>query len=534
MINWSSVINLCSFTTLCVGSIFVHSHLFTDSYIVPKWLFTVAGTLAMGLLYAFRVLFGKPLKIDIQWAAIVLVAVCFVLAIYGMLQYVGLLMSPSTYKITGSFDNPAGFAACLCAGLPFAGFLFSKEYKLARYIAWGFITISIIAIVLSHSRAGIISVAVVGCVILLQKLKRKRIWKYSLLGVLVLLLVGCYWMKKDSADGRLLIWQCSLNMAKEAPWVGRGVGSFGAHYMDYQAAYFMQHGQSRFSMLADNVKEPFNEYLTILLNFGIVGMLVLSGLVGILFYCYKKKPDKEKRIAFLALTSIGVFALFSYPFTYPFIWIVTFFSLFIITHEYINEHFFMPYRWAKGLVCISVLVCSLVGIYMLVQRVRAEVVWNKVAINIAPKLNGEDLRTYTMLESELNDNPYFLYNYAAVLLEQKKYAESLRVALKCRQYWADYDLELMIGENYQRLNKPNQAEKYYNSASMMCPFRFLPLNFLYDLYQETGNKPKALAVALKVRNKPIKVKSMPVMQIKYKMKQALLQSKTEVQERTYN
>lgn len=514
MKNFASTINLCSFIALCVGSIFVHSYLFTDSYIVPKWLFTVAGTLAMGLLYAFRVLFGKPLKIDIQWAAIVLVAVCFALAIYGMLQYVGLLMSPSTYKITGSFDNPAGFAACLCAGLPFAGFLFSKEYKLVRYIAWGFIAISIIAIVLSHSRAGIISVAVVGCVILFQKLKRKRVWKYSLLGVLVLLLVGCYWMKKDSADGRLLIWQCSLNMAKEAPWVGRGVGSFGAHYMDYQAAYFMQHGQSRFSMLADNVKEPFNEYLTILLNFGIMGMLVLSGLIGILFYCYKKKPDKKKRIAFLALTSIGVFALFSYPFTYPFIWIVTFFSLFIITHEYINEHFFMPYRWAKGLVCISVLVCSLIGIYMLVQRVRAEVVWNKVAINIAPKLNGEDLHTYTMLESELNDNPYFLYNYAAVLLEQKKYAESLRVALKCRQYWADYDLELMIGENYQWLNKPNQAEKYYNSASMMCPCRFLPLYKLFQLYEGNNDIQRAVEMAKVINDKPMKITTPAIQMIK--------------------
>ena len=154
MTNFASTINLFSFIALCVGSIFVHSHLFTDSYIVPKWLFTVAGTLAMGLLYAFRVLFGKPLKIDIQWAAIVLVAVCFVLAIYGMLQYVGLLMSPSTYKITGSFDNPAGGSLSVCG---FAlHWIFSKGYKLVRYIAWGLITISVIAIVLSHSRGCII------------------------------------------------------------------------------------------------------------------------------------------------------------------------------------------------------------------------------------------------------------------------------------------------------------------------------------------------------------------------------------------
>ncbi len=60
--------------------------------------------------------------------------------------------------------------------------------------------------------------------------------------------------EKDSADGRLLIWQCSINMAKEAPWIGHGIDSFEAHYMDYQADYFKKHGQSRYAMLADNVK----------------------------------------------------------------------------------------------------------------------------------------------------------------------------------------------------------------------------------------------------------------------------------------
>ena len=58
-------------------------------------------------------------------------------------------------------------------------------------------------------------------------------------------------------------------------------------------------------------------------------------------------------------------------------------------------------------------------------------------------------------------NPYFLYNLCCCSSRMKQYTESLEVALKCRQYWADYDLELIIGENYQQLNKPELAEKYY-------------------------------------------------------------------------
>ena len=54
-------------------------------------------------------------------------------------------------------------------------------------------SIVVIAIVLSYSRAGIISVAIVIAIFLFQKLKQKRIWKYLLLcSSLILLLFGCF------------------------------------------------------------------------------------------------------------------------------------------------------------------------------------------------------------------------------------------------------------------------------------------------------------------------------------------------------
>lgn len=97
--------------------------------------------------------------------------------------------------------------------------------------------------------------------------------------------------------------------------------------------------------------------------------------------------------------------------------------------------------------------------------------------------SGKTLPAYAELEKKFENNPYFLYNYAAILLENKQYEESLTVALQCRKYWADYDLELMIGENYQELDKYELAERYYDNASMMCPSRFLPLYKLFHLYK---------------------------------------------------
>lgn len=506
----------CFIVLLCIGALFVHSRLLTDPYIVPKWLFALLVVFCMGVYCSIRILLNKSVMINMSQVGMSITIICCLQAMYGLLQYVGLVFSDSVYTITGTFDNPAGFAGSLCAGLPFVGFwLLNENNKYVRYLGWVIAVIIIMAVGLSHSRAGMISVAALCIVLLWQKFRLKRVLKYVVLSSLILLMIGSYWIKKDSADGRILIWQCSLEMVKDAPWIGHGIGSFEAHYMDYQSDYFKQHEQSRFSMLADNVKQPFNEYLGVLLNFGVIGLLVLAAMIGIIIYCYEKHPTTEKKIALYSLIAIGTFSLFSYPFTYPFVWIVTFLSVFMITGEYIKRLF--SRGWIKNTVCVLVLGCSLFGFYKLIDRIGAELEWGKASVSYY-----ESMPVYEKLEKKFKSNPYFLYNYAAVLQEKKQYDRSLQVALECRQYWADYDLELVIGENYQQLSKPELAEEYYKSASLMCPSRFLPLYKLFHLYKENGRREEAIAMAETVISKPMKIKTASIRMIKREMEREKL------------
>lgn len=506
----------CSIVLLCIGALFVHSRLLTDPYIVPKWLFALLVVFCMGVCCSIRILLNKSVMINIPQAGMSIAIICFLQAMYGLLQYFGLVFSDSVHALTGTFDNPAGFAGSLCAGLPFVGFwLLSKNKNYIISLGWIIAVILIVAVGLSHSRAGIISVAVLCVVVVLQKLKLKRVWKYALLLSLILLVIGSYWIKKKSADGRLLIWQCSLDMAKDAPILGHGIGSFEAHYMDYQADYFKQHDESRFSMLTDNVKHPFNEYLGVLLNFGTIGLLIMAALMWTIVYFYKKHPTIEKSIALYSLIAIGTFSLFSYPFTYPFVWIVTFLSVFMITGEYIMRLF--SRYWIKNTACVFVLAFSLFGFYKLIDRIEAELEWGKAA-----KSYNVSLPVYEKLEKKFENNPYFLYNYAAVLQEMKQYDKSLQVAVNCRRYWADYDLELVIGENYQQLSKPELAEEYYKSASLMCPSRFLPLYKLFHLYKENGRIEEALAMAETVISKPMKIETASIRMMKREMQREKL------------
>ena len=132
------------------------------------------------------------------------------------------------------------------------------------------------------------------------------------------LFISVYQWKKDSADGRLLIWECTWEMIKDKPIIGHGIGAFEAHYMDYQADYFRKYQDSEFAMLADNVKHPFNEFLSVGVQFGALGWILLIILCVFLFYCYKRRPSPEGYTALLVLLSVAVFSMFSYPFSYPF------------------------------------------------------------------------------------------------------------------------------------------------------------------------------------------------------------------------
>lgn len=285
--------------------------------------------------------------------------------------------------------------------------------------------------------------------------------------------------------------------------------------MDYQADYFRQHGQNRYSMLADNVKHPFNEYLVVLLNFGFVGLLMIFAMITLLIYCYKKHPCLEKRIAFYSLISIGVFSFFSYPFTYPFTWIVALLCIIILTEEY--SVMILDCPMIKNTVCIFILLCSIGGIYMFVERIIAEKEWGNISGLALCGASDKILPDYEKLEKKFEDNPYFLFNYAAILLDNKQYEEGLKVALQCRKYWADYDLELIIAEDYQKLDKYELAERYYDNASMMCPSRFVPLYKLFHLYKELDNRKRMLSVAGIIIDKPMKIKTSTVRMMKREM-----------------
>ena len=378
-----------------------------------------------------------------------------------------------------------------------------------------------LAVILSGSRAGILALTVI-CLIELFQLLRISTKQKILIGILLsILLSGLYFVKKDSADGRLLIWQCSWEMIKDKPFTGHGTGGFKAGYMNYQAKYFEENPDSKYVMIADSTNRPFNEYIGLLVNYGLAGFLLFLLFLFYLIRTYWRNTSKTPltRIACRCLTAIAIFAFFSYPLWYPFVWIILLLSVSII----ISENPCYPRRLCsiKKIIPVLILILAPVVCIKSYNRLKAEMEWCEVAHKSLAGKTQQMLPEYQSLHTKLYDNELFLYNYAAELHVAGYFGESLSIARECERLWADYDLQMLMAENYLQMKNYAKAEQHYQKAAAMCPVKFIPLYCLYQLYGTTGDRENEMIMAEKILYKPVKVTSPVIQQMKEEVEENL-------------
>jgi O-antigen ligase len=453
-----------------------------------------------------------------KWIETIIIVLCLLQAIYGLFQYFQVIQISSKFPIVGSFDNPAGFAACLAVALPlsFSLLKYSKYYKLPVILS---IVIIVVTIVLSESRAGIVSISAIIAISLYSKYKDKfdRFRKYLtfsfiIIGITIFLLL--LFLKKESASGRILIWNITWVMIKDAPLLGHGSGAFLAEYMDYQADYFIQNPQSKYAALADNVLHPFNEYLLLIAEYGFIGFALL--LVVIFFLL---KYGRNSSLHMLCLISLGIFSLFSYPLNYPFVWVIMAYCLAKISKNQGSVYTFRisDKKWIK----VSVLICMALGTYTLMKDIAFEYQWNKTAKKSLLGKTKEIIPQYEYLHSSWNHNYLFLYNYGAELNYIKKYSKSIEILHQCEKYFNDYDVQMLLADNYYNLNILDESEKHYRLASNMCPNRFLPLFQMMKIYDNRGEIKNTVDIATVIIYKEVKIPSPATTKIKIEARERI-------------
>ena len=499
------ILAILYFTMWFGGTIGMVSNLFIDPESTPKWYFAYYwGIFGLIILLSCIIKNKKPHFTDIS----LIITLCATSqALYGCYQ--GLLYH-NVLNMYANFDNVAGLSSLLVFSLPFGFYSSRSSNSIIRYISWGSLAINIMCIILTTSRAAIISGLIIAFFILINKLKSKRL---IITGIFISLLIAIsfslYSLKKDSADGRVLIWTCTCNIISKSPWIGHGTYGFLKNYMNEQAEYFRNHPESNYSVLADDVKVPFNEFLHLWVNHGIIALAVVIVLFAFCVKLWRTRCNDKSLISIACLLSIAIFSMFSYPFKYPHTICLSLISLLTLIY---NSKVLSMLIIRNGI--IIMIACCLIASIPITSRMLAEIKWCKVANRSLCGMTEKMLPEYKSLYSELQSDPLFLYNYAAELNVVGLYDKSMSICEECENMMSDYFLELLKADNLKHLKHYDEAKTCLQKASNMCPNRFTPLFELFKLYETTGESALMEKTGQALLKKEVKIHSNEIVRIK--------------------
>jgi len=457
----------------------------------------------------------------------VIVSVITVEAFWGFLQLRGFLPSyHSLFAISGSFFNPGPYSGFLACGVPLALFCVLNSCYRAEKIL-GMVCLIAVGLILpaAMSRAAWLAV-VAGSILVIvhqpfiqskfKKQKSKIAFFFFAALFFAVAFYGMYSFKKNSADGRLLIWRVSAALVSENPLKGSGLGSFQVLYDGAQADFIISGKASeKQCIIADSPEYAFNEYLQITVEHGIIGLLLF---LGILYSILTRRTVPAESVGVVSavhgsLVAFCVFAFFSYPFS-----VLALTILFVVLTA-ISASLSQPVERLQlrsvsivaGVLCLSMSVYSSVAI---LSRYTAYREWSSAQIlyNTGDFENAID--NYQRLYPKLNRQKQFLFEYARCLSAKSQFDASNAMLARVLLFGSNPVIYNCMGDNYKNTGDYENAEKMYLRASQIVPGRHLPLYLLMKLYQDTGQTEKAQDMAKILLEKPVKLPSPVIKKIK--------------------
>ena len=429
------------------------------------------------------------------------------------------------FVVTGSFFNPGPCGIFLAGVFVLAVAMMKKGYRkvginlmFVRYVtACVTFGVPLVAMVPTMSRAGWIG-ALVGVMLLYRgeiaawvNMRRRWVIGGGIVGMIVVLTLF-YLLKKDSANGRLFIWQNTVSAYWKTPLFGVGIDGFERAFAGAQHDYFEKEKvleqDNRHVEMAGVVESAFNEPLALFLLLGAVGG-VLAAMV--LFF-------KLQRLTAYSCVAVAllVASFFSYTFYIPSIAIV---FLFAVAQ--------LPDRRVRGGRYVNVLMFGIMGIVVLFfdfrefGRREAYRKWKNNAVYYTWEDYQSVVEEYGKLYPVLKNDFKFLFEYGHSLHKVGRYEESNIVLKRGARHSADPMFWNIAGNNYLALKQYDQGAAAYLRAYYTCPNRVYPLYLLTKLEAERGDTTMMNYYGHILLGKRPKVPSLAVDEMKFEIRKML-------------
>ena len=416
-------------------------------------------------------------------------------AIWGLRQLYGFSASGHfRYALTGSFFNPGPYAGYLAMVLPLC------LHHFVRFRDWKWL---ITSLKIERAAAGVVGVlilcvlpatmsrsawvaALIGCGWVMYMHRDSRKWKLLWrrykkryvswgIGIFLVLIVGgagAFFLKPDSALGRLFLWKITCQAIANHPW-GCDKG-FAFAYGEAQEAYFAKGDYAEWEeQVTGSPEYAFNEYLELTLT---QGPAICIMLIVITFACLWAGTQFRRYGVCGAIVTLLVFSFSSYPMHLP---------AFIVAYVCLLLACGIGDIIAKPVILSACLIIWTGGFHDKWQRekdacrdwVNARILYHAGAYTAANA-------AYDKLYPQLREKGTFLFEYGHSLHKAGFYNESNKYLDKALVYCADPMILNVIGKNYQALRCYNWAEELLLASVHRLPGRIYPYYLLAKLYAE--------------------------------------------------
>ena len=411
--------------------------------------------------------------------------------VWGLCQVYGYTASKhSLYALTGSFYNPGPYSGFVAMCLPVCLHEWLKRGKsVGGYIALGVLLLMLCVLPAGMSRSAWIAAAVASAYIgWMHYRKEITAWitkhKVLTMGVVVALsvaLFGAYQLKKDSADGRLLMWKVAVQAIKEKPLSGYGWDYVAGAYGDAQEKYFSKGEYTeQEERVAGSPEYVFNEYLQTAMAWGVPVLCVILLLVIAAMAGHHVSGNYGLSGAML---SLAVFSFSSYPFQFPLF--VEAFGLLVLTGLSGWLRLFpVALLFPVGLCWCAGIYGGYVYFTHVQERESVKNQWQRVRMFYHSGAYTEAVESYKPFYEGMKGNARYLFELGHACHKTGNYEESNKYLKEALKVSGDPMILNIMGKNCQAEKLYVEAEHYLLRSVSRLPGRIYPYYLLFKLYDE--------------------------------------------------
>lgn len=438
------------------------------------------------------------------------------LACWGYLQYFKYIPSNSQFfLLTGPFHNPAVLAIMLSLllGVILNGLiLFYSSLKKSYYFFIIIITTILFCLpilVLTYARAAYISLFISLLYCLYLRLPRPFSMKHliRLGGVLLFIITtagASYFLRPKSADGRLLIWKVSWQMIKDKPLTGFGKGGFAANYLYYQAEYMKSSASEEEKKVAGDTHLAFNEPLRLTVEYGVTGLLIY-----LIFIIWILLPPKKRSFTTLICKSliagIATWGVFAYPdqtYSLLILWIIS--IAFILNKKTTTKQYTVRVKGRMTMIAI----CCLATFFLSSRLWEQWQPYHNLYIYFKSPITKRSIEYSSpvlQVKDKMKDDIGFCYIYCQFVQNKDLDTDILQTIHYLEKNFPSPGLLISKGDYLKKKKQWKEAEDAYKLAADMVPSLQVPRGRLVFLYNETGRRKEALAMAHEILTEDVKV-----------------------------